>query len=633
MSAQSKIMPRDAAADVATMLLERGAVTRAQLDHAERVRSRLREHRTLLNTMLELGYFDQATLEHHLRGCGDAISLGALLVELGEISPSELEQAERMVSASQGRRELRDALLEQRHLSEARLLDVIALQHGIEHIEPDYSRIPKELLDELSPQWCEQYCMLPVRKDGDVVTLATPHPDDTSLRLAAESTLGREVRFAVCSPDALRTATQKHHYFSERRRAGKSGADGEVALIVDEILHAAVTHDTSDIHIEPTYDALRVRFRRDGTLWLYRSFDLDLARPLISRLKVLGEADISERRRHQDGKLEFHDPTTGQTIDIRASFYVSVHGETACLRLLNRKGLFLGIDEVGMTPKVAERFRMEVLDAPSGVVLITGPTGSGKTTTLYSAVDYLNDDNRSIITAEEPVEYVVEGITQCSLNPKIGRTFAESLRHMVRQDPDVIVLGEVRDQQSAEAAIQAALTGHKVLTTFHTEDTIGGLLRLMNMNIETFLISSTVISVLAQRLVRRVCSNCAKPYEPTEQDLARLGMAADDLKGGSFVHGEGCDYCHQTGYKGRLAIYELLIVNELVKDAILNRRPSYEIRRTSIDTTGMTTLLEDALLKAAEGTTTLAEITRVVPRIETPRPLEEIRRLTGGLHG
>ena len=619
----------DAADLVAELLLDRGAVTDKQLRHAVRVRERLREHKTLLNTMLELGFFDSQTLERHLAGCVDEVPIGPLLVELGELAPTELAEAERVVAASGGRRTMREVLMESRAVTEKRLLDVIALQHGIEHIEPDYGRIDENLLTNISPKWCEQYGVIPVRKSGDATVIATAHPEDKSLRIAAEAAINGPVEFAVCSVEALKHAIQKHHYFSERRRNGETNEETEATMLVDEILHAAVTHDTSDIHIEPNQSELRVRFRRDGTLWPYRSYDLEVARPLIARLKVLAESDISERRRHQDGKLEYVDPTTGQTVDVRASFYVSVHGETAVLRLLNRKGLFLGIDELGMPPMIRRRFVDEVLDVPSGVVLVTGPTGSGKTTTLYSCVDYLNDNERSIITAEEPVEYVVDGITQCSLNARIGRTFSESLRHMVRQDPDVIVLGEIRDQESASAAIQAALTGHKVLTTFHTEDTIGGLLRLMNMNIETFLISSTVISVLAQRLLRRVCTNCAQPYEPTERDLSRLGLSTDDLTGAHFVHGTGCDYCQHTGFKGRVSVYELLIVNELVKDAILNNKPAYEIRRTSIESTGMITLLEDGLAKAANGLTSLTEVLRMLPRIEPPRSLAEIRAKSG----
>lgn len=261
--------------------------------------------------------------------------------------------------------------------------------------------------------------------------------------------------------------------------------------------------------------------------------------------------------------------------------------------------------------------------------MITGPTGSGKTTTLYSCVNYLNDAQTSIITAEDPVEYVVDGISQCSINPKLKVTFEETLRHIVRQDPDVIVLGEIRDRFSADTAIQAALTGHKVLTTFHTEDSIGGLLRLLNMDIEAFLISSTVVCVVAQRLLRRVCKNCAQPYVPTALDLRRLGYESGALAGISFKRGTGCELCRFTGYKGRVSAFELLVLSEVVKDAILSRKTSYEIRRISLESSGLVTLLEDGLVKAARGNTSLQEVLHHLPRLHKARPFADLHRLTG----
>jgi type IV pilus assembly protein PilB len=269
------------------------------------------------------------------------------------------------------------------------------------------------------------------------------------------------------------------------------------------------------------------------------------------------------------------------------------------------------------------------LDAPSGVVIITGPTGSGKTTTLYSAINHVNRPNTSIITAEDPVEYVVDGVTQCSINARIGLTYEDTLKHIVRQDPDVIVIGEIRDTFSAETAIQAALTGHKVLTTFHTEDSVGGLVRLLNMNIEAFLVSSTVVSVLAQRLVRKVCVYCAEDEPLATHQLARLGYDPKDMNGLTFKAARGCGRCHFLGYDGRIAVFELLVLNEHVKDAVLAKKSSYEIRRMSLETTGLVTLLEDGIHKATHGLTTYDEIIRQIPRVGTPRHVGEIRRLLG----
>lgn len=383
----------------------------------------------------------------------------------------------------------------------------------------------------------------------------------------------------------------------------------------------------SDIHIEPMRDRLRIRFRLDGVLIHHRDFPARLIPAITSRIKILCEANIAEKRRHQGGRIVFtHD---GREMDIRVSFHVTIHGEKIVLRLLNRQNELLSIEDLGMQPRMMDHFRLDALDTPSGVLIVTGPTGSGKTTTVYSCINYLNSPETSIITAEEPVEYIIEGIAQCSINPNINLTFEETLRHIVRQDPDIVVIGEIRDTYSAEVAVQAALTGHKVLTTFHTEDSIGGLIRLLNMEIDAFLISSTVICVVAQRLLRRVCNACATPYKPTTADLVRLNFTPKDIFGATFRKGRGCSNCRQTGYKGRIAIYELLILNEDVRDGLIDRKTSHQIRKISIESTGLVTLLEDGILKAASGITSIDEVMRCLPRLHKPRPLIEIRRLLG----
>jgi type IV pilus assembly protein PilB len=293
---------------------------------------------------------------------------------------------------------------------------------------------------------------------------------------------------------------------------------------VNSLIRAAISEDISDIHLEPGKDRLRVRFRQDGVLVPYKEFALDLVSGLTNRIKILAGADIAERRRHQDGRILYEDDDG--PIDLRVSIYATVHGEKIVLRLLNRRRTLVALDDLGIAPRVLSRFREEALLTPSGVVLVTGPTGSGKTTTLYAGIAEINDIHTCIVTAEDPVEYLIDGISQCSINSKIQLTYEETLRHIVRQDPDVIVIGEIRDRFSADTAIQAALTGHKVLTTFHTEDSIGGLLRLLNMEIEAFLISSTVVSVVAQRLLRRVCDDCAEDHVPTRLHRRRSRRCA-----------------------------------------------------------------------------------------------------------
>lgn len=458
--------------------------------------------------------------------------------------------------------------------------------------------------------------------------VAFQDPLNQEARLEASQIFG-EVSVAITTRRALDAAVAALEASCLAQKKPSLEDEAAAVRLVNELILNALKANVSDIHLEPMRQALRVRWRQDGVLHVHRELSLELLAPISARLKVLCKADITERRRHQGGGFVFEDPKTGISCDVRVSFFVTVFGEKIVLRLLARKAELLDIREIGMAPRILQRFQEEALDIPSGVILITGPTGSGKTTTLYACVQYLNDPEHSIISAEDPVEYVIDGIGQCSINPKINLTFEETLRHMVRQDPDVIVLGEIRDRFSAETAIQAALTGHKVLTTFHTEDSIGGLLRLMNMEIETFLISSTVVSVLAQRLLRRVCPNCAESYRPTPHELARLMLRQSEIAGAQFRLGQGCAQCHYTGYQGRVGVHELLVLNEPVKEAILAKKTSSEIRRISVETSGLVTLLEDGIAKAAQGLTTPHELLRCLPRLGKPRSVREILRLVG----
>jgi type II secretory ATPase GspE/PulE/Tfp pilus assembly ATPase PilB-like protein len=336
-------------------------------------------------------------------------------------------------------------------------------------------------------------------------------------------------------------------------------------------------------HPHRAQKGIRVRFRRTVLLH-YEDFPAALMGAITNRLKVMCSR---HHRPSQGGRFYFEHGET--QLDLRASFYVTVYGEKIVLRLLNRQGVLIHLEDVGLAPRMLERFKEDALYLPSGVILVTGPTGSGKTTTLYSCINHINDPQTSIITAEEPVEYVIDVISQCSITPRIQLTYEETLRHIVRQDPDVIVIGEIRDTFSAEIAVQAALTGHKVLTTFHTEDSIGGLIRLLNMNIEAFLISSTVVSVMAQRLLRRVCPDCAVTYRPTPLDLQRLGYGYADMHGANFQRGQGCSRCQYTGYRGRVGVFELLILNEEIRNAMIEHKTSQEIRRISIEATGLVT--------------------------------------------
>lgn len=612
------------------VLVADNCVTQQQLRHARRVQSKLSQSKSLAVVLQELSYIDRATLLKALRKVPEKLRLGELLVELGYLQETQLRSALSIQRDSPVKKQLGTVLVENHFLSEDKLLDVLAVQLGVVRVEPDFSKIDAQMLRNINPQWCREYNVVPVGVHRGKGVVATPAPNSDIVRQRARQVFGSKTVFALCRRKSIEEAANAFEKSLQRLKEAKSQVGGSEAVrMADQILAEALVASASDVHIEPMAEHLRIRFRCDGVMIPHKVIESELVDPLISRFKILAGADITEKRRHQDGRIVFEDPSTGQPVDLRASFYVTIYGEKIVLRVLSSKVEMLDVEELGLPPRALDNFYHDVLDTPSGIILITGPTGSGKTTTLYSCINYLNSIERSIITAEDPVEYLVEGIAQCSLNPKIDLTYNNTLPYMVRQDPDVIVLGEIRDNFSADAAIQAALTGHKVLTTFHTEDTIGSLLRLMNMNIETFLISSTVVSVLAQRLLRRVCPHCAEPYQPSANELKRLGYNLSDLGDAQFMLGQGCDHCRFTGYKGRLGVYELLVLNEDVKDAILQNRSSYEIRRVSFESSEMTTLLEDGLLKAVRGETTLSEVLRHLPRIEKPRPIDEIKRLTG----
>lgn len=620
----------DSGLEIAKFLVEDGVLTEEQLAYAMRVRSKLTAEKPLLSILNEIGYVSPEQQRNTLRKHRISVRIGALLVELGYLRDQDLRAALALQRESGSGKKLGDILLENHFIEENKLIEVLADQLGFTRIALELGDVDRKLLEKANPTWYLQRNFLPVRTENDRVLIAFADPLDQRARQDAARLFGPNLVPLIASKRTIREALEcyKRHSQNILTPVIQTDETNRTVELVNTMLIDAIQARASDIHIEPMKDQVRIRFRCDGVLSIYQTLDKKIAPTLINRIKIMGKADIAERRHHQDGHIDFEDPKTGRQIDIRVSVYVTIHGEKIVLRLL-RKAQLVPLDEIGMFPRTLGRFYDDALDLPSGIVLITGPTGTGKTTTLYSCVNYLNSIDRCITTVEDPVEYVIEGIAQCSLNPKIEVTFETTLPYIMRQDPDVIVLGEIRDHYSAEAAIQAALTGHKVLTTFHTEDTIGGLLRLMNMDIETFLISSTVVSVLAQRLLRRVCPRCAEPYQPNSTEIQRLGYKRQDLDGTAFKQGRGCAECRHTGYQGRVGVFELLVLNTMVKDAIIQKCTSHEIRRISLETSGMVTLLEDGLARAARGETTLAEVFRFLPRLDKPRPLAEIKRLVG----
>ena len=613
--------------EIIRLLLKANVLKEKDVQYALRVRAKLTVPEPLLNVLKDLQMITDEQIRTTIRGSHLSIRIGELLVELGYLNPDDLEAAFKIQQENEKELKLGEILIKYNFIEEKLFYRILSIQLGFPLVNPDISQVDKQLVAKSPLKILTTQAFLPLKSETGATLVAFKDPTDQAALQAARRLFGAEIQPAVADRKILLNTLK---LLNNEATGVVFNVDNKTIIgIVNSIILAAIQEDVSDIHIEPLSDCLHVRFRQDGVLYHFKDFPQDIIPALTSRIKIMCKADISERRRHQGGRILF-DYDEGQ-IDIRVSLYVTIHGEKIVLRLLKQKDELLEINRLGLSPRMLHRFLEEAVYQPSGVLMVTGPTGSGKTSTVYSCIKHIKSPQISIITAEEPVEYVIDGIAQCSIDPSIDLTYMESLRHIVRQDADVIMIGEIRDGLSAEMAVQAALTGHKVLTTFHTEDSIGGLIRLLNMDIAPFLVSSTVVSVLAQRLLRRVCPLCAVPTHVTPTQMQRLGYTGTDLAEGQFRKGRGCSECKQTGYKGRIGVFELLILNELVRDAILARRTSYEIRSISIEHSGLVTLLEDGIVKAATGLTTVDEILRCLPKLAAPRPLSEIRRLSGDL--
>jgi type IV pilus assembly protein PilB len=607
------------------LLLQVNKINRQQVDHATRIQAKLSSFRSLLKILKDLKFVTDQDVKEALSKTSSPIRIGDLLTELGYLSPEDLEAACRLQQENEYREKLGRILVRHNFIEEQAFIEVLSIQMGYPIIEPGLNNADKKMCDKVPKASMNSHCFIPLKSEDGTVRVAFADPLDQEALQVAKRYLGKDLVPVIAQERSIKKTLDQ----LLEKSIGQPLTLGTSTIIgtVNAIILAAVQNNASDIHIEPLQDRLQVRFREDGVLQHYQEYPKEIIPALSSRIKIMCQADIAEKRRHQGGRILF-EYDEGE-LDLRVSIFVTIHGEKIVLRLLNRKQELYDLQSIGLSPRMLSRFLEDAVYQPSGVLLVTGPTGSGKTSTVYSCIHTLKNPQVSIITAEEPVEYVIDGIAQCSIDPKIDLTFEETLRHIVRQDPDVIVIGEIRDTYSAEVAVQAALTGHKVLSTFHTDDSIGGLVRLLNMDIAPFLVSSTVVSVLAQRLLRRVCPTCAVATSPTPIQLQRLRSNTSDLQGARFKKGRGCRACKQTGYRGRVGVFELLVLDEQVRNAILDKKTSYEIRAISINHSGLVTLLEDGLVKAAAGITTVDEVLRCLPVFSSPRPLLELRRLSG----
>ena len=609
--------------DIISGLVEEGYLSPAQLERARRIHAKLEEKQRLSEVLIRLGYVYESQIKEVMKKHKRNLRLGDFLLEMGFITELNLKKALQIQTIDKKR--LGDVLVDQGLISENNLCRALSEQLDCPLIEPVLRVIDKSLMLRSPLNLLKQHCFIPfTRSDEGIIVIFKDPLDDAALKAARQS-FGEKIIPAIATRSSLIEALDGFESGVQKVKAQQLEKRDDIVKLVDYIIQSAIDDDVSDIHVEPLAQKLRIRYRKDGVLLQKTEFPKHLQDKIISRMKVMAGADIADRRHHQDGKIDY--VYFSNKVDIRFSSYVTVHGENLVLRLLSKKKGLNNLSELGMAPGTLRKYIDEVLMPTSGVVIITGPTGSGKTTTLYSSIDYCNDPSIKIITAEDPVEYIIDGIVQCSINDYIGLTFDETLKAIVRQDPDIVVLGEMRDKNSVETAIQAALTGHKVFSTFHTEDSIGGIMRLLNMDIETFLISSTVLSIVAQRLLRKICPFCKEAYEPEPREILRIGLNPEEIKNYQFYRGAGCQHCHYTGYAGRVGVYELLIMNEAIKNAVLEKMTSYQIRKISVEHSGLVSLLEDGIVKAVNGVTTFEEILKHVPYTGRPRRIEEIMKI------
>lgn len=511
-------------------------------------------------------------------------------------------------------------------------LVALGRDHGLEVLDLAEFKPDESLLELVPGEFALRNQILPLRLEGSVLVVAMPGIKSLQAVDDLGILLNRPTRAVLADSGLIKERIEE--FFLERILKGlhtdeSSLADideatdladlqkmaGETAVVqtVNLIFAQAVRDGASDIHIEPYEKELKVRYRIDGMLGEMMRPPKRIHAAIISRLKILGEMNIAERRLPQDGRIKI--TIAGRQIDIRVSIVPTVFGERAVMRILDKGTAMLGMEELGMSPDTLSKYE-KVISLPYGIILATGPTGSGKSTTLYASLQSIWSPTTNILTIEDPVEYQVGGIGQIAVRPQIGLTFASGLRSIVRQDPDVIMVGEIRDHETAEIAIHAALTGHLVFSTLHTNDAPGSVTRLIDMGVEPFLVASSLVGVVAQRLVRRICSNCGAPYQPSADTLIALGLDEQATSGATFRKGKGCDKCQGSGFKGRQGLYELLVIDEQVRRMTVDRRPSSEIKSYAVANQNMRTLLADGRLQALAGKTTAEEVLRVAAREE-----------------
>lgn len=546
--------------------------------------------------------------------------LGDILINSGLITKKQLDQA--LKERTESNKKLGELLIDLGYVTEKDILKSLEIQLGIPRVNLEKEFINPEVPQLISEDLARRHMVFPFKEEDKVLHVAMADPlnfygiDD--LKIAT----GYGIKPYISTKKNIQIAIEKYYgrqstkqALEDFKRQQDISEDDEmedeisdiemapIVRIVNSIIKQAVVSGASDIHIEPFEDFVRVRFRVDGELQDAMRLDINAHPAVVARIKVLGKMNTAEKRIPQDGRIEIK--MNNREIDLRISIHPTVYGEKIVIRLLDRSNFIKGRDKLGFTKENSLRID-QVIKNPYGIILVTGPTGSGKTTTLYTILSELNDERKNIVTVEDPVEYKIFGLNQTSVNPKIGLTFANVLRSILRQDPDIIMIGEIRDTETSQIAVRAAITGHLVISTLHTNDTSSTIIRLFDMGVEPYLVSSALIGVVAQRLVRKICSNCKTSYKPNENELHIL-----NVKGLTALYkGEGCNYCKNTGYRGRTAIHEIMYVDKEIRELINNKAIADDIKSAAIKN-GMITLSDNCKNLVLEGITTIEEFIRI----------------------
>jgi type IV pilus assembly protein PilB len=549
-----------------------------------------------------------------------------ILVRKQVLANDQIQEAKNLQQQTGAK--LQDALVKLGYCTPEEVMSAIAEYHSLQFVNLAEVTIPQSVIEMVPESVARENVVLPLNQENGALKIIMSDPTDYDTLQKLQFILNKDIHPVLAPREQIIEAINRHYGQTETESvdsmlqeftdtaidfteteatAGMAigdESDAPVVRLVNLIINEAVGLRASDIHIEPFGDRVRVRYRIDGVLVERDSPPRRLLAPLLSRIKIMSSIDISEKRRPQDGRIKMS--LNSRHFDLRVSILPTNHGQSAVMRILDRGSIQINIRELGFADDDYQRFQ-QIIKRPNGIFLVTGPTGSGKTTTLYAALNELNRPDRKIITAEDPVEYYLPGVNQVEVKHNIGLDFSRIIRAMLRQAPNIILVGEIRDQETAEIAVQASLTGHLVFSTLHTNDAPSAITRLVDIGVQPFLIASSVIAIMAQRLIRVNCPKCKEPDKPPDAEIKSAMISKERLATANFMRGRGCTYCHHTGYRGRLGIFELLKMSAAMREMTFNREPTQAIRRQS-RLLGMRTLLEDGINKALRGITTLEEI-------------------------